>query len=183
MSSTPQPVPWRPLLRIAVGSIVIGLIVAIAMMNQRAQVLVLAEKVEKASNAARDMPASIEIDGTRIPPPPEIVPAQAQAASEKMQFTPTAGSATSTNSFADLNVGERKLEYGQTISGYPIVTGRRAVDAVDPAQVQDTATGYGVTNDPGGWRADGVQLNSRGLIENPADDPPSTRGASYSRAY
>ena len=148
------------------------------------------------SAAAPAAPPSVEMDGTRIPPPVQIIEPAQPAPNTTMQFTPTpatqfapAGASTGSAGYdaRTVVVDGRQLEFSQTASGYPINVGRRAVDSNDPEQAASNPIGSGVTQDPGGWRTDNVTnaqyIGSKGLIENPNVDPPSTHGRSYSRAY
>lgn len=93
------------------------------------------------------------------------------------------------------SVAGRMMEYEQTASGYPIVTGRRAVDsdangstayggtseinmanATNNAAVAVNENGEVVTPEP-------RPIGRNGLISNPAVDPPSSKGTAYRHAY
>ncbi len=93
------------------------------------------------------------------------------------------------------SIAGRIMEYDQTVSGYPIVTGRRAVDSD-----ANGSTAYGGTseinmanatyNAPVALDENGQvvtpeprTIGRNGLISNPPMDPPSSKGRAYSRAY
>ncbi|HEY9790348.1 MAG TPA: hypothetical protein V6D22_08115 [Candidatus Obscuribacterales bacterium] len=137
-----------------------------------------AESTREASSGVAEMPAqSVECGNQRIPAPPPPVAAAGGVQEE------AAGSSISPT----MSIPGRQLDYGQTASGYPIATGRKAVDYYDSAQGRVINTGV----DPGataGWAADDYsvpaqRLGRNGLVSNPCVDPPSSHGAAYSRAY
>lgn len=95
----------------------------------------------------------------------------------------------------------RDIEVSKTVSGYPIVVGRRAVDSCDPQPAQESSNisfaapqsqvvenngGYEVYANGSSNRDLGImpqRVGRNGLIENPPVDPPSCQGAAYGRSY
>jgi hypothetical protein len=118
---------------------------------------------------------------------PSVAPVHAMEMGGELIPAPLhAGTQASYQRGRDPSVFGSNVESGQTVSGYPMAAGRKAVEYIDPQQ--GAYTGAQDPSTTAGWAPDDYtvaaqRVGRNGLVSNPCVDPPSSHGAAYSRSY
>lgn len=174
----------RTTLWVTIG-LVIGAVMMLAFQNWTGQNEQTAQKAAPAGTVeAQSVP-------TQQAEPPSAVPqsavpegAKPTVAAAKMQPCP----APLSSALTVLNQGLPYVQDSQTVilqpgssysetgSGYPIITGGRAVDSPSVIIPQSTTVIYGPVDD-----LPGQVIGRNGLLANPAVDPSSSHGLAYNR--
>ncbi|MBX9685423.1 MAG: hypothetical protein K2X27_01900 [Candidatus Obscuribacterales bacterium] len=166
----------KDLLKIALwvcSGILLGAAIMAAVQHFSTEPTTLAETSPSAGQAseqtksAQTMPAS---------PYPVAAGLAALNAASNQNPAPAQGMIVQTNDGQNIQLAPG-TSYSETNSGYPICTGRRAVDwapASIPAQdYQNQEIDQGPPQ----------PIGRNGLLANPSSDPPSSHGLAYSRSY
>lgn len=178
-SSQPSP-PYKTIALVLAGALV-GIAITVAVQNSskdsgnanKMQVAESAQVQEQATSAAT---ASVSQPAPQAAAPQSLPPMPSQTSAGTWQQAPAAAAAAAQPSYVPEG---RNIEYANTVSGYTIYTGRRAVDS---EEAPTYSSGAAATDETGSVVAPASQpIGRNGLRGNPCVDPASTFGSAYGR--